>query len=153
MHSLIGSSNVYRFYVPKSNAIRVYNMIRCTKLDSFNANMNELGEGCVVISVLENLIVDAAMSNGEDQRKEKCEKLIEEVIVMPIMRPALKWYQDNLDNYKKLVKDNLKKECLGNLTAIDVIPVKSQIFSQDGVHLTKEAGKVFINLMLDSAED
>lgn len=170
MHSLIGSSNVYRFYVPKNNAIRVYNMIRCTKLDSFNANMNELGEGCVIISVLENLIVDAAMSDGEDQRKEKCEKLIEEVIeiikekarnmpkskfalVMPIMRPALKWYQDNLDNYKKLVKDNLKKECLGNLTAIDVIPVKSQIFLQDGVHLTKEAGKVFINLMLDSAED
>jgi hypothetical protein len=74
-------------------------------------------------------------------------------IIMPIMRPAIKWYQEGLDHYKSQIKEEIKKECLGNVSLIDSIPVKSQIFAKDGVHLTAEAGKVFVQLILDSAED
>jgi hypothetical protein len=81
MNHLIGSSNVYRFYKPelfKDN--RVYNMIKCTRKESFLATMSEFEEGNVVVSIFENLIVDAASKESGDQKEAVWSKLLTEVI-------------------------------------------------------------------------
>jgi len=171
MNHLIGSSNVYRFYKPelfKDN--RVYNMIKCTRKESFLATMSEFEEGNVVVSIFENLIVDAASKESGDQKEAAWSKLLTEVIgaikaeatrkpssrwavVMPIARPSVKWYQDDLDRIKDLIKKEIDRDNLINVTRIDSFPVLSQKFESDGIHLSPESGKTFLDLVLGASED
>jgi hypothetical protein len=171
MNHLIGSSNVYRFYKPEQfKERRVYNLIKCTRLESFLATLSEFEEGNVVISIFENLIVDAASKAPEEKAGEAWGKVLSDVldaikaeatskpsskwaVVMPIGRPAIKWYQDSLDHIKDHIKKELDKDNLINVTRIDAFPALSQQFENDGIHLTSTSGRAFLDLALGAAED
>jgi hypothetical protein len=64
--TLIGSSNVYRFYNPDSfKQFHPYILTRCTRSSTLEANLLEVEAGSVVlISVLENFIQDAVVDSG-----------------------------------------------------------------------------------------
>ena len=70
------------------------------------------------------------------------------VVVEPINRPALEWYVERQDvimqDYEKRIKD-MK---LLNVNKIPAIVKTSQVFEQDQIHLTIEAGKNFVQTIL-----
>ncbi len=69
---LIGSSNLARFYKPDLfTNCRPYQLMKCTTMDSFSALMTELEDGSnsVVISVFENIIVDAAKTTKDETKR------------------------------------------------------------------------------------
>jgi hypothetical protein len=171
---LIGSSNVAKFYkVDKFKDFRQYNIARCTTFDSFRATMNELDEGVAVISVLENIMADAA--KGLSKEPEKMEaailKSIDGVlelvkatadrmpqtklaIVTPLQRPSLGWFVEKevqvYDFIKKYMKNiNATRD---NVFMIDCVCKSLQIFEKDGVHLTVDSAVCFLEDMLGKAE-
>jgi hypothetical protein len=130
---LIGSSNLARFYKPELfKEFRPYQMMKCTTMDSFSALMTELEEGRnnVIISVFENIITDAAKPAKDD---DTVNKLIGEAIktsvsligktaarlpeskfciVMPLMRPAHKWFQEK----QTLIDETIREAIAGCVT-------------------------------------
>ena len=72
---LIGSSNVYRNYVTSKHNKKYgdYTVIRCTDIDSFEANMVGLEENDkeVVMSVIENFIDKAGRGIAEPDDKDR----------------------------------------------------------------------------------
>jgi hypothetical protein len=121
---LIGSSNVARFY--KYDSFREFNqyqLLKCTTMDSFTALMTEIKEGNnnVIISVLENIIVDSADgAKTEDARLTQIRSAVEKAIgliettatrlpkskfcvVSPLKRPVVAWF----DVSKKLIEDEI----------------------------------------------
>jgi hypothetical protein len=59
-----------------------YQMMKCTNMDSFSALMSEIEEGAnnVIVSVIENLIVDSAKSAKNDgERVDLINKAIKKV--------------------------------------------------------------------------
>jgi hypothetical protein len=171
MNCLIGSSNVYKFYKPEIfKERRAYNMIKCTRLESFLATMSEFDEGNVVVSIFENLIVDAASKVPKEKAEESWKKVLTEVldvinaeatrkpsskwaVVMPMMRLGVEWYQGNLDGIKEHIKKELDKDNLINVSRVDSFPVLSPQFDKDGIHLTSTSGKIFLDLTLSAAQD
>jgi hypothetical protein len=171
MNYLIGSSNVYRFYKPdRFKERKAYNMIKCTRLESFLATMLEFDEGNVVISIFENLIVDAAAKVPGDQVEKEWSNVLTKVldvikveanrkpsskwaVVMPMMRPSIKWYNESLEQFKGHIRKELDKDSLINVTMIDAFPLLSQQFDSDDIHLTAASGQVFLDLSLSAAED
>jgi hypothetical protein len=171
MNYLIGSSNIYRFYKPEAfKDKRMYNMVKCTKIESFMATMLEFDEGNVVVSIFENLIVDAAGKETGDKRTDAWAGVVTKVlevikteatrrpnskwsVVMPLMRPAIEWYQASLDQINVHIKKELDKDNLINVSRIDSFPVLSQQFDKDGIHLTPASGKIFLDLTLGAAEE
>ena len=172
---LIGSSNICRFYKPETfKDYRKYLVMKCTKIEPFKARMACL-ESCnteVVISVIENFLCDAVGSDPEDE--DTLNQTIESVIdnfveivgktarafpktrfgiVKPIQRPRDKWYSDNFDELKEYYNEGLSKLGLTNITTIDPISLTSQKFETDCVHLTKDAGWLFVDGILRAAED
>jgi hypothetical protein len=69
------------------------------------------------------------------------------------MRPKLDWYDDMLDTMKKTHKEVFNSMKLLNTSRIDVISIASQEFEQDGVHLTKAAGRIFMDGIMKGAEN
>jgi hypothetical protein len=57
-----------------------------------------------------------------------------------------------LDEIKKTHKEVFNSMGLGNTYCMDVLSWASQEFDEDGVHLTKEAGKIFVGGILSAAE-
>ena len=171
---LIGSSNVCRFYKPETfKDYRKYIMVKCTKFEPFAARMAciEVGNKEVVVSVIENFLCDAVGSDPEDEDtlNQTIEKVIDDFvnvigmsakalpktkfgIVKPIQRPRDKWYSDNFDEIQKCYSEGLNNLRLTNLTLIDPISLMSQKFEEDKVHLTGEAGWLFLDGMLSAAE-
>jgi hypothetical protein len=78
-------------------------------------------------------------------------------VVLPLGRPALKWYQDRLDEITSKLKVGLGAVISGkkgkNLTRIECVSGASQQFQYDKIHLTPAAGQVFIEFVLSQAED
>ena len=78
-------------------------------------------------------------------------------VVLPLGRPALKWYQDRLDDITSKLKVGLGAVISGkkgkNLTRIECVSGASQQFEYDKIHLTPAAGQVFIEFVLSQAED
>jgi hypothetical protein len=171
---LIGSSNVSRFY--KQEAYRdfyQYQMLKCTTIDSFNALMTEIEEGKnnVVISVLENIIVDAADgAKTEEARTSQIKNVIEKAIgliestatrltdskfcvVSPLKRPAVAWFESN----KSMIDDEIRKRVATmktfNVTRLICMCASLQAFEKDGIHLTEDSGHNFIESILRSAEE
>jgi hypothetical protein len=169
---LIGSSNVYRHYRAGAfSKYQEYSMVRCVEIESFTTQMENLEptETEVVISVIENFIDKACENKKPEERNEAIFDIIKKYLVVvenaamknvgskfilvdPILRPKLKWYDAVLDIIKKEIKDVIGSTGLGNISRADVISRASQEFEGDGVHLTKQAGKVFLDSMLESAE-
>jgi len=169
---LIGSSNVYRHYRAGAfSKYPEYSMVRCVEIDNFATQMENLEptETEVVISVIENFVAKACDGKKPEERNEAIFETIKKyltvvetaamknvgskfVLVDPILRPKLGWYDAVLDIIKKEIKDVIGATGLGNISRVDVISRASQEFESDGVHLTKQSGKGFLESMLDMAE-
>ena len=173
---LIGSSNVDRFYkATLFSTVRQYKMVKCTQMSGFSAYMSNLDAGskCVVVSVVENFIVDAV---GADviEPEDAIDKCIADFltivqtsvvkhpktkfgVVMPLNRPAVSWYQERIDMISKSLGDGIKSiigsKSINNLVSICCSPGASQDFEKDGIHLSKSAGKVFLDIILDESEN
>ena len=171
---LIGSSNLARFYKHDSfKDFKQYQMMKCTTMDSFTALMMEVedGKNNIIISVLENIIVDGAKKTSKDDIRVKQIKdsiksaigLIETTanrlpdsklcIVMPIRRPAVKWYEDCRD----LIESEVRKGVAGlkafKVTRLKCICPSLQQFEEDGIHLTADSGFIFVEQILKSSEE
>lgn len=168
---LIGSSNVYRTYRATAfKNFKEYSMIKCLDLEGLDAQLCNLesNESEVVISVLEN-IIDKAAREGEEEREESINTAIKTylgiiedaatknpdkkfIVIDPILRPKLEWYDEALDGIKALHKEVFDSMGLNNTSRVDVISRASQQFEQDGVHLTAPAGKIFVQGILEASE-
>ena len=172
---LIASSNVYRYYKPGMvDGVRDYTVLKCTQSEIFNAAMTNLGENdkFVLISVIENFVSDAvgADSDSPDSAIASCITEVMKVVretaerlpnskfgfTMPLERPALPWYQEKKEKITIMVDKFLKtisrESKIGNVSKVDCSPILSQQFEPDMVHLTPAAAKVFLEIMLESAE-
>jgi hypothetical protein len=144
------------------------------KFEPFKAKMAciETENKEVIISVIENFLCDAVGSDPEDEDSlnEVIEKVIDEyagvickaavtypqtkfVIVKPILRPRDKWYTDNYDEMKKYHGEAINKLKKTNITIVEALSRTSQKFNQDMVHLTDQAGLMFVDSILNAAED
>jgi len=169
---LIGSSNIYRNY--RASAFKRYGeyaMIRCVDFETFSAQLGNLDstETEVTISVLENFLAKAA-GNLEGKEREAAlyavvEAYVHEVaevakknagtkyvLIDPILRPKLQWYDDSLDLVKKRHKECIHATGLGNVSRVDVISRAAQLFDSDLVHLTPESGKTFVESILEESD-
>jgi hypothetical protein len=176
---LIGSSNVANFY-KKSDFSEYpdYRMIKSTRFETFKAQMLKLERSnkLVVISVIENFLSDAARK-GEAENVENYEVNFNEIIssaiqefvtvvkdnairlpettfllVKPILRPSLNWFDLNFDEICADLKEKISKVGLNNVSEIESLSRASQNFATDGVHLTNESGRLFVDCIISSAE-
>ena len=172
---LIGSSNVARFYKPENfKDHRPYQMLKCTTVDSFTALMNELEVGNnnrVIISVFENIIIDATKTAKNDEERNgfikssignsldligKTAKRLPDskfCIVMPLMRPAVKWFQEMLGSIDSDIRDALVATGAENITRVNCVCHSLQQFEKDGIHLTADAGVIFVESILKLSEE
>ena len=169
-YQLIGSSNVARFYrrsVFKDN--KPYILMKCTRAKGFELIMSETEADYIVISVLENFVVDAVgedLTNGEklsDQAikdfgatvRATAERLPESkiAVVMPMRRPAVDWYGEQLQVIRKSIKTSIEGLKMEKVACIEGSLNSSQVFEKDGIHLTKAAGENFVSIALDRAEE
>ena len=172
-HTLIGSSNVFRHYQSKDHsACREYKLVKCTQTAGFKAYMGSLDKNrtTVLISVIENFIVDAVgadVANPESSIDECITdflKIIEETatrlpdtrfgVVMPLRRPALKWYQDRVEQITGVMKMRAQTimKTKPSIYIIDCISEFSQDFEPDNIHLTTASGIAFLDIILTQAE-
>ena len=175
---LIGSSNVANFY-KKSDFAEYpdYQMIKSTRIGTFRAQMKKLEENnkLVVISVIENFLADAARKGEEEDPdyevhfdeilaaaiqeyvdivKETATRLPGSIflLVKPILRPALNWYDLNFDEICVDLKEKLTKIKCDNVSEIESLSRASQNFASDEVHLTNESGRLFVDCIISTAE-
>ena len=147
-------------------------MLRCVDLETFAAQMVNLEptETEVVVAVLENFIDRATAKSEEGEERDRAvEDVVKAyltevanaakknpgskfIVVDPIQRPKLPWYDDGLDLIKGLHKEEVTKLGLLNVSRVDVISRASQTFEDDGVHLTADSGKIYVEAILKAAE-
>ena len=171
---LIGSSNVARFY--KYESFREYNqyqMMKCTTMDSLTALVAEIEEGNnkVIISVMENIIVDMASgAKTETSRLSLIKTAVKDAIgliettatrlpgskfclVSPLRRPAVAWYEDSRKIIDEEIRLNIAKMKTFNVTRVLCVCSSLQAFEKDGIHLTPESGLIFVESILKSASE
>ncbi len=172
---LIGSSNLNRNYKPSDFPnIRQYKMLKCTQMTGYAAYMGGLvsDNKNVVISVIENFIVDA-VGTGTLKPEGAINSCIKEfltttleaavrfpdskfAVVMPLTRPAIPWYNNRVGPIKKFIGEGIKsmisEKSVNNIAMISSISVSSQQFEQDQVHLTAPSAAVFLEVILEAAE-
>jgi len=167
---LVGSSNVVRFYRSGSfPEIRQYTMVRCTEETSFKAFLEDIEDKSnVVISTIENFITARVRDDKQDIKTIATNTVKEFLacvggaatkhpdskfaIVMPLQRPAVKWYQQHLSTIEGAMSEGITRMKKDNVVKIDCISSLSQIFESDGVHLTPQSGKCFLEIALEQAE-
>jgi hypothetical protein len=168
---LVGSSDIVRFYsAPYFSGVRQYTVVRCTEEASFKATLEDIGDKSnVLISTIENFIASRVKSDKDKDIKDKVAETVIQflatikeaataspqskfAVVMPLQRPALKWYQQYLPEIESAVGEGICQMKLDNVARIDCISAFSQAFEKDGVHLIKQSGKSFLSLILDLAE-
>ena len=177
---LIGSSNVYRFYLPETfREFKTYSMVKCTNVETYKARMECIDpkeEKLVIISVIENFIADAVRKIQTDEGEVEAEKFDSTIcntikdffvvlkaaaerspetkfaMVRPILRPALPWYMENYDTICEFFDIGINSLKMVNVTKLDCMSRMSQQFDEQGVHLTPPAGKVFVEAMLMMAD-
>jgi hypothetical protein len=71
---------------------------------------------------------------------------------MPLQRPSLTWYQEEILTLRGSLERGLVSLKLDNVTRIDCISGLTQDFVDDKVHLTATSGKGFITFILSQAE-
>ena len=170
---LIGSSNVYRFHKLLTNTDhKPYTMVCCTNQEVWNVAVEDINfeKGEVIISVIENLICDAVaeVTNVEarnitiedvigsfmSQIKEMAQKKpeIKFALALPMLRPKHGWYKHQHRKFFDFFIDSIRAMGLRNVAKIDGSPEWSQIFENDGIHLTESAGKVYVENLIAGAE-
>jgi hypothetical protein len=180
--TLIGSSNIYRFYNPETfNDHHPYLLTRCTRSSTLESNLLEVEAGSIVlISVLENFIQDAVVDSGVTESDAVADvstgKVVQEAIqkalvtinnaalrtiedcnrffvVEPINRIKPDWYSINLDYTISIFENQFETLCdAPNVWRIHASPMTEQKFIRDGVHLTEDSGKTFISTILRNVE-
>ena len=172
---LIGSSNVAGFYDPsKFKEYPPYKMIKCTKVELFRVAVETIkDEKEVIISVIENFLCDAIRSL-KDPTSEQIDSMVEGVLddyvgvvkkaairlpntrfalAQPILRPAHNWYMERFEGFCKLFINKVNSTGLENISKLDTLSRMSQSFTADGIHLTADSGRSFINMLLFNAEN
>ena len=173
LRTLIGSSNVHRTY--KHGEFPDYpqfKLVKCTKKEVFAIALDEVGKekGEVIISVIENFLCDAVRDLEDPEAKNTAlEKTIQDYLGMvrmaaierpevkfalaqPTLRPLHQWFTKGHEAFCKKIAEGIRIMDLGNVGKIDA-PIKmSQIFEQDGVHLTPTSGRVYVNALLYNAD-
>ena len=176
---LIGSSNVSNNYEKEVfTEYPEYHMMKCTRFNAFKAQMNLLDKEnkLVVISVIENFLADAAkreesndpdnyvtnfdeilssaIQEYADEIKKAATRLPETtfLIVKPILRPSLNWFDLNFEEIGEDIKEKLTKINCANVSEIESLSRASQNFATDGVHLTPDSGRLFVDCLINSAE-
>ncbi len=172
---LIGSSNVSRFYRARDHSnFREYKVVKCTQASGFKAYMSTLQKDktAVLVSVIENFLVDAVgadVARPEESISECITEFLKIVtdtatrlpgtkfaIVMPMRRPALQWYQERVELITKELDGKIRamtSKKLANIGSIECTIPASQLFDEDLIHLTGASAKVFLEWVLDLAED
>jgi hypothetical protein len=156
---LIGSSNVYCFHkLITSNDFKPYTMVCCTNQDVWNVSVDDIKmeKGEIIISVIENLIViieDVVGSFMAQIKKCAQEKPgIKIALAILMLRPKYKWYEECHESLCELFRDNIKAKGKQNLSKIDGSLAWSQVFENDGVHLTEASGKFYVESLISGAE-
>ena len=160
---------MYRFYKRASfKDNKPYTIQKCTRMKCFEVLMSETEADYVVMSVLENFIVDAVgedLTNGGDlvdqmikdfgaTLRATAERLPESkfALVMPLRRPIIAWFDEQMSSIRKSIVDMIKDLQMMNVVHIECTLSSTQVFESDGVHLTKDAGVNFVNIILDRSE-
>jgi len=171
---LLGSSNVYRLYDSgDKKSIKDFKMVKCTRAETFDAHMSHLGPDCafVLASVVENFICDAVTNQDEPDAEivhclksflavvEESAKRLPETkfgIVMPMLRPQMKWYQDRIIDIAERLESGIRAIMASNVSvqvaAIKCSPQSSQDFETDGVHLTVASAKIFVDAIISGSD-
>ncbi len=145
--------------------------MRCCNIETFDSHMTNLEatQTEIVVSVLENFLEKAAESEDPEERSDELAtitkdflKMVEDaaaknpgskfVLVEPILRPKVEWFDDEIDKIKRLQKEEIQKMKVINVFSVDVISRASQQFEKDGVHLTRTSGEGFVEAILNAAE-
>ncbi len=170
---LIGSSNIYRFHkLVAKNDQKYYKLTCCTNAEVWNNTIDDIKaeKGEVIISIIENLICDAVMEITDPEARKlviidvigsflaqvkKCAQEhpgVKFALVQLMQRPKHQWYTDNHVNMCKIYSDLIKDMNLQSVAKIEGSPTWSQVFGNDGVHLTEASGKVFVETVISNAE-
>jgi len=169
---LVGSSNVRRFYShSRFKSYQPYKMELCTVYRMFEVMMDVIpADARVIISVIENFIEKEINNSGESEKEDRMKKVMSDfmdvvvkaakknegakfVMAYPIRRPENKWMTDNEDKIRKEFEVAYNRHDQGNISKADCMLRSSQIFEQDGVHLTANAGTSFVENLIGMAED
>jgi hypothetical protein len=70
-------------------------------------------------------------------------------IVKPIGRQSADWFDINVAGWTEDQENAIAAEKMKNLAIMDTIDSLTQIFEEDGTHLTKKSGAVYINYMME----
>ncbi len=146
-------------------------MVRCCSIETLDTHLVNLeaSKTEVVISVLENFLEKAGGAEDPEERSDDLAgitkdflKMVEDaavknpgtkfVLVEPILRPKMDWFDDEVSKIKKIQKDEIKRMKVINVFSVDVISRASQQFENDGVHLTRDSGSAFVEAILGAAE-
>ena len=170
---LLGSSNVYRLHDGNKSSTKDYTMIRCTRAETFDAHMSNLGDECsiVLVSVIENFIADAVTNEEEPDAEivhclgtylgvvEAAAKRLPATkfgIVMPLGRPRHAWYQERVVEIAGRLSSGIREMSVKNgsinITCIKCSPESTQDFEDDGVHLTGASAKIFVDTIISGAD-
>ena len=177
--TLIGSSNVQRFYTPERfSTYKPYIMLKTCNLEVYKTRMGMLEptDKFVVIQVLENLFEDAVKNNVradgailEDVLMNTVKATIAVVInlvrdlavklpetkfilITPITRPSLEWYTLRFDEILRLFEESMGEVGMPNIRRIKCFSVEAQVFGDDMLHLTQESGDIFVESILMASE-
>jgi hypothetical protein len=123
--------------------------------------MGESTDKHFVISVIKNFVSDRMKGSTV----ESVDKVMEDVardfldviraasirlpeskfgVVMPLQRPSLPWYQDELLTLRDMLERGLINLKLNNVTRIDCISMLTQTFVDDQIHLTRPLARVLL---------
>ena len=143
---IIGSSNVYNFYRREDfSEYPEYHILKCTRSYAFKAQMNilEKENKLIVVSVIENFLADAArkgesddpdnyVTNFDDILASAIQEYVDEIkraatrlpettflIVKPILRPSLNWFDLNFEEICEEIKEKLAKIGCLNVSEIE----------------------------------
>ena len=170
---VIGSSNLKRFYPDLEEKLRKsISMQKCCTMDTFKVRMNELDEDDkgVVISVIENFVCEMVGEAKEEEEIEaRIKKALDEfigvvketatklkmskfVVVEPMKRPGVKWYNNKIIQITKVYVTGIRNLGLINIKLISWDDLPVQTFDDMGVHLVPAAGTRFFVAVMAYAE-
>jgi uncharacterized membrane protein YgcG len=169
---LIGSSNIRRFYpCEQTNEYPKYKVESATLKRAFEVSVEAVpNDARVIISVLENFIEKVTNINDTSQKLKEMQQVIQSVVdtvvevakqkrearfvmAYPILRPGNKWMTENEDSIRKEFEKSINSQSEINISKIDSVSRASQVFENDGVHLTAVAGRNFLGNLIGMAEE
>ena len=74
------------------------------------------------------------------------------VLVEPMQRPAVEWYQDRLSEFTKMYSEGLASLQLINVSIVKRFDLPSQYFADDNIHVTDSMGMQFLQAIIYYAE-